>query len=134
MDKIRPKSVTIISWIIIALGCITLLNVVRMPAILSKPEYQKLADVTGQSLRIAMLLSSVYAALFLVCGVAMLKGFNWGRLVYLWCYGVMVVLNIAFSRLSLLVLPSVVVFVTFLFFLTRPAANEFFSKSKESEE
>jgi len=126
MDKIRPKSVSIISWIIIVLGFSALYNVMRMPQIFSKPEYQKLAEATGESLGVSILISSICGILGLISGVAMLKGFNWGRLVYLWGYGIIVLFNIITRGFSLLVLPSIIIFAVFLIFLTRPAASEFF--------
>ncbi|MFH0791334.1 MAG: hypothetical protein V2A64_06865 [Candidatus Omnitrophota bacterium] len=129
MEKIRPKSVSVISWIIIILGCSALYNVARMPAIFKMAEYQKLAEITGESLWISMLITSVIGVLLLVSGIAMLKGFNWGRLLYLWGYGISVLFNIITRGPSLIVLPSIVIYVIFLIFLTRPTAAEFFKSS-----
>lgn len=128
MEKIRPKSVSIVSWIIIILGCSALYNVIRMPTIFKMPEYQKLAEITGESLWISMLITSLIGILLLVSGVVMLKGFNWGRLLYLWGYGISVLFNIVTRGFSLIVLPSVIIYVIFLIFLIRPAASEFFKK------
>lgn len=126
MDKIRPRSVSIISWIIIILGCSALYNVVRMPEIFSKPEYQKLAEVTGESLGVSMLITSISGILFLASGIAMLKGFNWGRLLYLWGVGIMVLFNIITRGFSPLVIPSIIIYIIFFIFLTRSAVSEFF--------
>lgn len=126
MDKIRPKSVSIISWIIIVLGFSTLYSAMRMPEIFSKPEYQKLAEITGWSLGFSILITSIVGILSLISGIAMLKGLNWGRLLYLWGYGITVLFNIITRGFSLLALPGIIIFTVFLIFLTRPAASEFF--------
>jgi len=99
-----------------------------MPTIFKMPEYQKLAEITGESLWISMLITSLIGILLLVSGVVMLKGFNWGRLLYLWGYGISVLFNIVTRGFSLIVLPSVIIYVIFLIFLIRPAASEFFKK------
>ncbi|MFH1442287.1 MAG: hypothetical protein ABIH18_09665 [Candidatus Omnitrophota bacterium] len=126
MDKIRPRSVSVIAWINIVFGISGIYNVIQMPRIFSDPKYQKIAEISSSSLQLSMIVSGIFSVLFLASGIAMLKGFNWGRLLYLIGVGIMVLLNLLSHGFSPLSLPGIIVYITFFIFLTRPAAVEFF--------
>lgn len=126
MDKIRPKSISVIGWINIALGISGIYNVTQMPRIFSDPRYLKIVEAANSSLRLSMAVSSIFSLIFLVSGIAILKGFNWGRFLYLIGVGIMVLLNLLNQGISPLSLPGIAIYITFFIFLTRPAAIEFF--------
>jgi hypothetical protein len=58
----------------------------------------------------------------------MLKGFNWGRLLYVGWSVIGIVISMLTSPLKTMMLPSLVVFALIVFFLFRPKANAYFLK------
>ena len=77
--KKRPTSVTVIAWIGIVLGGSSLFNLLSY----ALPESRQLLEASGRSVVMAVLLGAVDGVIFLVSGIAVLKGLNWGRLLYL---------------------------------------------------
>jgi hypothetical protein len=127
----RPVSVTIISWYLILVFGLLL---VSAPFVLNEPETRKFLAISGASPVAALLLSVAGGIAFISAGVAMLKGKDWGRKLYLsaapvslavtiWLYGTkFIVINI----------PGLVFYGVLLFFLTRPAVSAYFSGSPEA--
>lgn len=116
MDRMRPKSVTIISWYLIIVGvlCVYGMNSVQFRI-----------DYATRGILVAIeQLSRVF--LSLIPGIAMLKGFNWGRIIYLWGTGIFIFSGIIFNGFSPLVLPGIVIYLILFIFLTRPMVSEFF--------
>ena len=75
----RPKSVTVIAWIIIVIGSLGLLGVI---AGLLNPASLKALEGARVPVGVAMLFGLVVNIVNLVCGANMLKGMNWSR--WLW--------------------------------------------------
>jgi cytochrome b561 len=74
----------------------------------------------------------MYAGLLvmLVSGVAMLKGQNWARLLYI-CWSIIgFIIGIATSPMKAAMIPGIIVFLVIVFFLFRPKANEFFKATE----
>jgi hypothetical protein len=123
MNK-RPTSVTVIAWLLIVLGGISILTTtaaINNPAVL---------EVMGRSpLPIGVQFAMTYAGLviMIVCGVAMLKGRNWGRLLYVIWTGAGFVIGIFTSPVKGAMIPGLVVFIIACFFLFRPKANQYFA-------
>jgi len=123
MNK-RPASVTVIAWLLIVLGALSILTTttaINNPAVL---------EVLGKSpLPVGVQFAMTYAglAVMIVSGVAMLKGRNWGRLLYVIWTGVSIVIGVFTSPIKAAMIPGVVVFIIACFFLFRPRANEYFA-------
>jgi len=71
----------------------------------------------------------LYGGLFItiVAGIAMLKGMNWGRFLYVIWSVVGFLIGFTTSPMKAAMIPGLVVFGIFTFFLFRPKANEYFS-------
>ena len=67
-----------------------------------------------------------------VSGVAMLKGANWARYLYVIWSLVGFVIGIATSPMKAAMIPSLVVFMVIAFFLFRPKASAFFVQNEET--
>ena len=123
MEK-RPTSVTVIAWLLIVLGALSFLTTtvaINNPAV---------HEVLGQSpLPIGVQFAMTYAglAVMVVCGVAMLKGRNWGRLLYVIWTAVSIVIGLFTSPMKAAMIPGVIVFAIACFFLFRPKANRYFA-------
>jgi hypothetical protein len=66
-------------------------------------------------------------------GIAMLKGANWARYLYVIWNLVGFVIGIATSPMKAAMIPSFVVFLVIAFFLFRPKATAFFVPHEETE-
>ncbi len=69
----------------------------------------------------------------IVCGIGMLKGKNWGRLLYV-IWGVIgFVIGIATAPMKAAMIPGFIIFAVIVFFLFRPKASAFFAPAKGAE-
>jgi hypothetical protein len=120
MNK-RPRSITVISWVFIALGGIALLNrllpLVDDAAAGRFPELR--AERSFEYWPICLL-----HVLAIVCGMFMLYGFNWARWLLVVWIGYHVVLSIFHSPFELFV--HSLLFAIILYFLFRPQASAYF--------
>ncbi len=141
----RPASVTIIAWIFIVASGLNLVNLSRVLTQRKALQFE-IADkvpfwaippyadfkVVGKSEVIVALWSVVAGAIGLISGIAILKGLNWGRLLYLFSMPISIVLTWlhGFHTIDTL---KVIFYVIFLVFLTRPAASLFFARRNSEE-
>lgn len=105
MNK-RPRSITVISWIFIAVGVIALL-------------YHLLPPVEG-----GLVWVCVVRILAVLCGVFMLHGFNWARWLLLVWIAYHVILSVFHSPFELAV--HGLLFAVIAYFLFRPKASVYF--------
>lgn len=123
---VRPRSVTIICWILIITGGISLVTTMR-----------NLNDLAFRAFRAGSLLPlnveyHIMRAGLLVtilCGIAMLKRQNWARFLYVGWGVVNFVIALAASPMKAFMIPNLVVFVVIAFFLFGPKANEYFREA-----
>ncbi len=119
----RPTSITVISWLLIVGGGISLTS---NTLTLNNPMVQDL--MSKNPMPISMQYTMLYVGLLItiVCGIAMLKRQNWARLLYVgWgIFGSLV--GVATSPMKLMMIPGIIGFLIFVFFLFRPKANKYF--------
>src|SRR5688572_3564335 len=120
MNK-RPRSVTVISWILIVFGSIALLTSLLPP--ITAAAGQRIAEFRSQH-PLQFALTYVSPVLALTCGVFMLRGCNWARWLLLIWFGHNVIGNALYSPLRLL-LPGLL-FGIAAYFLFRPLATAYF--------
>ena len=117
--KARPLSVTIISWVFVLLGSISLVS--GLLPLAGANAAQLLAEFKTHW----MVQLSHLAAL--VGGLFMLRGHNWAR----WLLVVWMVFHVVIGALHgwIPLLTHVVIFSSILFFLFRRNASEYFTNS-----
>jgi len=122
--KKRPKSVTVIAWIVIGWG------ILALPAtfLLLTPEAQSLMQRSPIPLPIQYAMQVSGGLVSIVTGIVMLKGLNWGRLFYVIWNAVTLVIVLATAPAKAGVVPGLLLFLVVAFVLFRPAANEYFAK------
>jgi hypothetical protein len=78
----------------------------------------------------------MYASLLImiVSGFAMLKGFNWGRLLYVASTSISFLIGLATSPVRAGMIPGIVFFIVVAFFLFRPKASAYFSPAKATDD
>ncbi len=125
----RPTSVTVVAWILIVLTVISLGSSLFMT---NNPNAREIMAKTPIPIVLQFVLLYLGLAINLVCGVGVLMGSNWARVLYavwgVFSFG----LNFAVSPMKVVLLPSLVVFGLILFFLFRPAATAYFTAPTEA--
>lgn len=115
----RPISITVISVVLIAIGSIVLLLAVSVSG-----------DTTAYWFTVWV---AVLGAAHLIPGIAILKGHNWGRLLYLCSIPIIIafdwVVIRVFGGFELFRISKclIALYVPFLVFLVRPIASAFFT-------
>ncbi len=137
MDTVkRPTSVTVIAWILIALY--GLFGLIFTPFQFSRPMIQQFLIARGMPLVLAVLVAIASSALFLISGIAMLRGFNWGRLLCIYLMVASLVYDWGVCGFRPAIFIHVIIYIVIFTFLTRPATMAFFKgrapdKSKAGE-
>lgn len=119
----RPTSVTVIAWFLIIAGCISL---VMTAAMTNNPQTQEFMSKSLLPIAVQYALNYAGALVSLVCGIAMLKGLNWGRVLYVVWSILGFVVAFATSPMKMILLPSAVLVLVIIILLFRPKANEYF--------
>ncbi len=120
--KIRPKSVTIISWYIIVVSVLVLIIILFFTS----------EKMMGTS-RIVELSPLGYIELIfnLIIGIAMLNGINWSRILYLWARPVEILILLTNpSVVGGKIMFSIIFYLIVLYFLTRPEAIRYFKQNE----
>lgn len=126
----RPTSITVISWILIVIGAISLISTTAM---LNNATVLELMAKSPLPIPVQHALSYAGLLVTIVSGLAMLKGKNWARLLYV-IWGVIgFVIGIATSPMKAAMIPGFVIFAVIVFFLFRPKATAFFVPPKGAE-
>jgi hypothetical protein len=121
MNK-RPLAITIVSWIFIAVGCISL--VVNLRPINEVPA-QLLSELKGQH-HIELWFVVISAVSALVGGVFMLYGCNWARWLLVVWFAFHVIISLLHSRIEVLI--HTLLFGVLLFLVFRRPASAYFSR------
>ena len=126
--KKRPTSISVIAWIYIVLGGISLITTTLM---INNPMARDLMSKSPIPIPVQYALSYVGLLIMIVSGVAMLKGCNWARFLYVIWSIIGFLVGFTTSPMKAAMIPGFVVFLVVAFFLFRPKANAFFSPVEE---
>lgn len=126
--KKRPIYVTIIAWFLIVIG---IASMILTPLTYLNPTAQELAKVSHIPLHIRLMINFITAAFYFISGVGLLKAQNWARYLYIITQIIVLVLGVVtVSKQIVMLLPDIILFFVITFFLFRPNANHYFTKSK----
>jgi len=128
--KQRPISITIIAWLLIA---ISILNVITITVSLNNPKVQELMAESPLPIPVQYAMTYISLAATLVSGIAILKGQNWGRWLYVIWSAIGFIITLATSPMKAMVIPGIVVFLIVVFFLFRSNANAYFADETGSD-
>ena len=121
--KERPKSITIVCWILIVTGVFSLFS-----STLHFNDSKVLEIMSKIPLPISIQYILIYAgsAITFLCGIAMLKRQNWARFLYAGWKIISLTIGVATFPMKVLLIPGIIVFLIIAYFLFRPRANEYF--------
>jgi hypothetical protein len=120
----RPMSVSVIAWILIVLSSI---SVGTSLLSFNNPMVKELMAKSPVPIPLQYVMMYVGLLISIVAGIAMLKGQNWARFLYVIWSAIGFVIGIATSPMKAMMIPGLVMFVLITIFLFRPEANEYFS-------
>ena len=127
----RPTSVSIIAWFLIATS---LISVITSYSSLDNPIAQELMAKNLLPLSVQYVMLYFGLAISVASGVAMLKGWNWGRTLYVAWSVFGLVIGLVTSPMKLVLIPSAIVLAIIVFFLYRPKVNAFFSSRQAAND
>jgi hypothetical protein len=125
----RPTSVSVIAWIVIVGSGFSL---IASTVALNDPMAKQLMAKSLLPMPLQYVMLYLGLCIGIVAGIAMLKGRNWARFLYvIWC-AIGSVIGFLTSPMKAAQIPGLVVFAVITFFLFRPKANEYFCPGKTS--
>jgi hypothetical protein len=120
----RPTSVTVIAVILILSSCLLwLMPIRRLPNIKHLNQRDHFISLWG----------TVFGIIHLASGIAILKGRNWGRLLYLCSIPILIILDWVVFRYRRAFIFLISEYVASFAFLVRPAASAFFARTDSDE-
>jgi hypothetical protein len=130
----RPISIIVIAWIVLFSGVLSLLGGIffLLGSIFNanNPVVQEMMAKTPMSGPGQYLMFFAGVIIPIVSAIFMLGGANWARLLYI-CWGAFsCVIAFFTSPAKLTLIPSVVLYLIFVFFLLRPKASAYFTQHK----
>jgi len=120
----RPTSVSVIAWFLIVTSGISF---VTSTVSLNNPMARELMAKSPLPIALQFMMLYVELAINIVSGIAMLKGQNWARFLYVGWSAIGFVIGILTSPMKTAMIPGLVILAIITFFLFRPKANEYFS-------
>ncbi len=120
----RPKSVTVVSWLLIALAIIGLVVLLVLAGMI---EFDKRFMPT-------LLVYAVASLIQIVMGAGMLSGKNWARMLFLWITPISAAIGFVGGRVSGGSVIMLIWYFIFAFYLTRPLAVEYFTGVRGGEQ
>ena len=125
----RPVSITVISWILIFIGSV---SVVTSLYSLTLPMAQELMRRSIIPLPAQIVLLFLGLAMTVTSGIFMLKGMNWARLLYAIWSGVGFIISLCTSPIKMALVPGFCFYVIICIFLFLPSANRYFRGASAS--
>lgn len=129
MNK-RPTSISVIAWILIAMAGISL---VATTAMINNPMAEEMMAKNPVPIPVQYAINYIALLITLISGIAMLKGKNWSRFLYVSWSFVGFAFSLATSPIKAPLIPGFILFVVIAFFLFRPKANAFFTSDGEPD-
>ena len=123
----RPVSLSVIAWILIVMGALSLITV---PFLFNNPNALEMLKQNPLPIPVQFATSMLSPIVSIVSGIAILKGKNWGRFFYViwWLIGFAV--GLITTPVKVAMIPGTVVFLVIVYFLFNRKASEFFTSGK----
>ena len=127
-QSIRPASITVISWILIVLGILSLISTLRTLGNENlRHAMEQAAAASGLSFPVSTALSLAGIAIGPITGIGMLLRRGWVRFLYVIWHVVMFAFSFAINPRNIgLMIPSTLILVVFSIIVFRPAAKKYF--------
>ena len=129
----RPTSITVIAWILIVLGGFGLLGMLMFAGMMHNPLVQQTLEASRVPAPVQLAIGFAGTLVYVVSGVALLLRQGWARYLYaVWGLASFAYTLYSTPYPSVLFIPSVVLYLVFLFFLFRKTSRTWFARSGET--
>jgi hypothetical protein len=125
MNK-RPVSVTVIAWIILVTSAFSL---AAAAFTINNPMTQELMAKTPVPVPVQYSILFFGLLISVVSAIFMLRGANWARMLYIVWGAIGLLFGLFTSPAKLMLIPGILIYAIFVFFLLRPKASEYFTGS-----
>lgn len=131
----RPTSISVISVLMIVMGSLGVFGSINMARMMDDPQFGEVVKASSSLPTPVLVAMSLMGVLVLIAsGVAMFKGHNWGRWLYVgWTLFSLLLSAVTAPNHLLLMVPSLLFFAVIVFFLFRPAANAYFNAAEPAD-
>ena len=126
----RPKSVTIISWLLIIMASI---SIVSSALTYNNPDVVKLMELSAIPITMQYMIMAVGLLIMIISGIGMLYGKNYARILYVSWTPIAIIISLLTSPAITMMIPSIVFFLIIVFFLFRTESNIYFKKNNEAQ-
>ena len=123
----RPRSVSIVAWMIIILSAITLIKAATW---LNNPAFKDALAQSPLPAPVQLGIAFIGPVLAIIAAIAILKGRSWGRLLYIVLGAIRLAVGILVASSKATMLPELVIYSVIIFVLYRPEAKEFFGDAR----
>lgn len=120
--KNRPTSITVIAWILIVSGGVSL---IISTISLNNRMDQVLMARSPLPIPVQHAMTCAGLVVFIVSGIGLLKAQNWSRFLYAIWSTLRFLISLVTSPMSVALIPEIVLFAVIVFFLFRPKANQY---------
>jgi hypothetical protein len=108
------------------------ISLVATTAMINNPAARDLVSKSPIPISAQYAMSYVGFLIIIISGIAMLKGRNWARFLYVICSLIGFIIDIVTSPMKVAMNPGVVLFLVAAFFLFRRRVNAFFDPLEET--
>ena len=115
-----------ISWIILVTNALTLLVT---PLTMKNPMAQELMAKSPVPVPVQYCISLLGLLISIVSATFMLRGANWARMLYIVWGAIGLLFSLFTSPAKLMLIPGILIYAVFVFFLLRPRASAYFTGS-----
>ncbi|MDO8586628.1 MAG: hypothetical protein Q7T82_06265 [Armatimonadota bacterium] len=129
----RPVSVSVIAWLLTAAGSLSVIFAPILLLIGQIPEVREAWRAQGISGTQAAVSSLIGGAVTILCGVGMLFGRNWARILYLVIGPAGLIVGWLMNGFRPTSILSVIFYLVVVFFLVRRDAVEYFTGSEPAQ-
>jgi len=126
----RPKSVTIISWLLIIMASI---SIVSSALTYNNPDVVKLMELSAIPITMQYMIMAVGLLIMIISGIGMLYGKNYARILYVSWTPIAIIISLLTSPAITMMIPGIVFFLIIVFFLFRTESNIYFKKNSEAQ-
>ena len=119
----RPTSLTVISWIFIVVGVI---SIVFTTSAIDNPMAEEIMRKSPVPIPIQFFISYMSTIVLIASGIATLLGRSWGRVLYVAWNLFLVAVGFAISFMTMAAIPGLVAFLIASLILFRPNATKYF--------
>ena len=123
----RPKSVTIISWILLVMGVISILST---SLTYDNPQVLEIMRLSVIPITLQYIITALGLSITIISAIGMLKNKNWARFLYVGWSVIGFIIALLTSPMTAMLIPGVIVFMIITFFLFSTKANNYFNPGK----